>query len=317
MKVLGISGGSKNGNNDAMCKEALMGAKEAGADEIQFINLNDLHLEHCTGCTACVMSLMSGNGGACVIKDDFEWLRDKMMDADAIVWSIPIFEKGASGLFRTITDRMGPRNDKAMIIVGSKIAEGRMAEGKGGKLPDQRMLKDKVVSYIGIGGSDWSTRIQCDFFNQSLTPAWKVIDTVTFSWSKCIIMEDEKVNRSHKIGVDLANAAKDYEAAKWIGDPGICPHCHCRNFYLADDAKHATCCACGLVGEIKVSDGGKLSFTFPPETEVLAHDTLSGKFKHVDDIKENEGKLMEWKQTDEFKQKKQTYIDFISPMKPE
>lgn len=315
MKVLGISGGSKNGNNDAMCKEALMGAKEAGADEIEFINLNDLHLEHCTGCTACVMSLMSGNGGACVIKDDFEWLRDKMMDADAIVWSIPIFEKGASGLFRTITDRMGPRNDKAMIIVGSKIAEGRMAAGQGGKLPDQRMLKEKVVSYIGIGGSDWSTRIQCDFFNMALTPAWKVIDTQVFSWSKCIVMEPEKVSRSHEIGVELAEAAKDYEAAKWIGDPGICPHCHCRNFYIGEGT-HATCCACGLEGEMVLKDG-KITFEFPKESEGLAHDTLSGKFKHVDEIKENEGKLMDWKKTDEFKQKKQAYIDFISASKPE
>ena len=58
-------------------------------------------------------------------------------------------------------DRMGPRNDKAMIIVGSKIAEET-----GGKAPDQRMLKDKVVSYIGVGGSDWSTRIQCDFLTR-------------------------------------------------------------------------------------------------------------------------------------------------------
>lgn len=65
-----------------MCKEALMGAKENGA-EIEFINLNELHLEHCTGCTACVMSLMSGKGGKCPVKDDFEWLRDKMMDATA------------------------------------------------------------------------------------------------------------------------------------------------------------------------------------------------------------------------------------------
>lgn len=256
------------------------------------------------------MSLMSGKGGACPLKDDFEWLRDKMMDADGIVWAIPIFEKGASGLFRTITDRMGPRNDKAMIIVGSKIAEET-----GGTLPDQRMLKEKVVSYIGIGGSDWSTRIQCDFFNQSLTPAWTVVDTEVFPWSKCIVMEDEKVKRSHQIGVDLANAAKDIENAKWIGDPGICPHCHCRNFYLNDDATKAICCACGLEGEIKVTDG-KVSFHFDPETEHHAHDLLSGKFIHVDDIKENEGKLMEWKKTDEFKQKKQKYIDFISASKP-
>ena len=310
MKILGISGGSRNGNNDAMCKEALMGAKEVGA-EVEFINLNELHIEHCTGCTACVMSLMSGKGGLCPIKDDFEWLREKMMDADGIVWSIPIFEKGASGLFRTIMDRMGPRNDKGMIIIGSKIAEET-----GGKAPDQRMLKEKVVSYIGVGGSDWSTRIQCDFLNQALTPAWTVVDTEVFPWSKCIVMEDEKVQRSHQIGVDLANAAKDIENAKWIGDPGICPHCHCRNFYLSDDAKHAVCCACGLEGEIKVEDG-KVSFHFDPETEHHAHDTLSGKFIHCDDIKENEGKLLEWKKSDVFKQKKQAYIDFISSSKPE
>lgn len=311
MKVLGISGGSKDGNNDAMCKEALMGAKEASADEIQFINLNDLHLEHCTGCTACVMSLMSGKGGACILKDDFEWLRDKIMDADAIVWSIPIFEKGASGLFRTITDRFGPRNDRAMVIVGSKIAEETH-----GTLPDQRILKDKVVSYIGIGGSDWSTRIQCDFFNQSLTPMWKTIDTAVFPWSKCIVMEGDKVKRSHKIGVELANAAKDYDSAKWVGDPGVCPHCHCRNFYLNDEANNAICCACGLEGEIKVKNG-KVSFEFPSQTEALAHDTITGKFKHVDDIKENEGKLMDWKKTDEFKSKKKVYSDFITAMEPE
>ena len=89
-----------------------------------------------------------------------------------------------------------------------------------------------------------------------------------------------------------------------------------QEFYLSDDAAQATCCACGLVGEIKVEDG-KLSFHFDPETEFHAHDLLSGKFIHVDDIKENEGKLMEWKKTEEFKQRKQAYIDFISSSKPQ
>jgi len=46
MKILGISGGSKNGTNDAMCREALMGAKEMGA-EVEFIHLLDLNLKPC------------------------------------------------------------------------------------------------------------------------------------------------------------------------------------------------------------------------------------------------------------------------------
>lgn len=32
MKILGISGGTKNGANDCMCKEALLAAKEQGAE---------------------------------------------------------------------------------------------------------------------------------------------------------------------------------------------------------------------------------------------------------------------------------------------
>ena len=90
MKILGISGGNKNGANDCMCKEALLAAKEQGA-EIEFVRLMDLDIKHCTGCKACVMSLFSGRGNMCVLKDDFQWLLDKMLDADGIIFSIPIF----------------------------------------------------------------------------------------------------------------------------------------------------------------------------------------------------------------------------------
>ena len=108
MKILGISAGRKNGNNDSMCKEALIEAKKLGA-EVEFVRLMDLDIKHCTGCTACVKSLMSGRGNMCVLKDDFDWLLDKMLDADGILFSIPIFEKGAPGIFHTIVDRFGPR----------------------------------------------------------------------------------------------------------------------------------------------------------------------------------------------------------------
>ena len=104
MKILGISSGSKNGNNDAMCKEALMGAKETGA-EVEFINLHNLELKYCTGCISCVISLFTGKGSRCVLKDDFEWLLDKMLDADGIVFASPVFVKGTPGIFHTLIDR--------------------------------------------------------------------------------------------------------------------------------------------------------------------------------------------------------------------
>ncbi len=310
MKVLGISAGTKNGNNDAMCKEALMGAKEQGA-EIEFIRLLDLDLKHCTGCIACVSTLMSGKGGICSLKDDFEWLRDKMFDADAIVFSVPIFEKGAAAIFRTLTDRFGPRTDKGMNIIATKIAEAT-----GGKAPDQRALKEKAVSYMGIGGSDWSTRTKCDFEMLSMIPMWKTIDNEVFEWSKCIIMEDEKIQKAHEIGVNLAKAAADYEKAEYLGDKGICPHCHNREIYLNDDATKAICCLCGIQGEIKVVDG-KVTFEFPEEMLAHSHNTLPGKFEHADDIKRNEGKLLEWKKTPEYKERLDKYKAFITATVPQ
>ena len=175
MKILGISFGTKNGTNDSLCMEALMGAKEKGGD-VEFIQMSTLNIRHCTGCCACAKTLLSGKGNMCTIKDDdFEWLLDKMLDADGIIISDPIFEEGASGLFHTITDRFGPRTDRGNNVIGTKIAQET-----GGKIPDPRLLKDKVISYIGVGGSDWGTRVQCEHAMHALTPMWKVISLQRF-----------------------------------------------------------------------------------------------------------------------------------------
>ena len=97
-KILGVSFGTKNGNNDSICKEALKGAQESGC-EVEFIRAQDLDIKHCTGCIACVKALMSGRGNMCIHKDDFDWLAYKMFTSDGIIMVDPIFETGASGLF--------------------------------------------------------------------------------------------------------------------------------------------------------------------------------------------------------------------------
>ena len=86
MKILGISAGTKNGSNDAMCREALMGAKEMGA-EVEFINLFDLNIQHCTGCVACVNAMFGTGRKVCVLKDDFGWLLERMLEADGIMFA--------------------------------------------------------------------------------------------------------------------------------------------------------------------------------------------------------------------------------------
>ena len=250
MKIVGVSLGTRNGSNDAMCKEALIAAQEAGA-EVSFIHLHDWDIQYCTGCVACSRGLVMGKGNICTRKDEFDDFRSILLDADGVLIVDPIFEKGASALFHSLMDRFGPRMDRGMNLVATKIAEN----DPNAKPVDPRLLKDKVISFIGIGGSDWATAIEYDHRMLSISPAWTVIDNDKFAWSKNIIMEDEKVERVREIGRNLAAAAADIEAASYKGDKGVCPHCHGKNFYFPGQTNDAICMMCGIEGKLEIVDG--------------------------------------------------------------
>ena len=309
MKIVGVSLGTKNGNNDTMCRVALEAAQKAGA-EVEFIHLLDWNIEDCTGCVACSRGLVMGKGNICSRRDDFDAFRDILLDADGVLMVGPIFESGASGLFHTVCDRFGPRMDRGMNIIGDQISKAN-----GGPGVDPRLLQDKVISFVGIGGSDWACRVQTDHAMIAMTGAWKIIDNDFFSWSKDVIMHDDKIARMQEIGRNLAEAASDIAAAKYMGKPGVCPHCQCSNFWLVPGTTKAVCELCGLEGEIVVEDGA-WKFVFPAEEEHKAHDTISGKFLHADDIKENEGRLMNLGKDPEFKARKKYYTDLFQPTPP-
>lgn len=312
MKILGVSGGRKDGNNDAMCREALMGAQEVGA-EIEFIRLLDLDLRPCTGCNACTYQIMQGKKATCTIKDDFAWLNDKLLDADGVIFTIPIFEKGALAAFKILNDRFGgPNHDRGLNTLCKIISEKNGNEG-----PDPRLFRDdKFVSFIAIGGSDWNTRVSVDERLLALVPIWKVVDDEVFAWSLGIVVEDEKVAKCHEIGVNIANACADPEQFEYKGEKGICPHCNSRNFFLNDDCTKAICELCGIEGTMKIVDG-TMKFEFTEEAEKHAHDTLSGKMMHAEDIGRFEAKLSESKKSPEYKIRMNRYRKFIQATKPE
>jgi multimeric flavodoxin WrbA len=310
MKIIAISGGTKDGSNDAMAREALMGAKEAGA-EIEFIRLHDLDLKPCTGCIACVNSLMGGGNGDCIIRDDLKWLDEKLLDADGVIWVMPIFEKGAPAIMHIVQDRLfGPSHD-----TGTNMVAGFIAKEKGKPGPDQRKFRKKATSFISIGGSDWSTRVSCDMNLVAMCPMWKVIDDLVFQWSKSIILDDDAVAKCHQVGVNIAKACMDIENAEYLGDKGVCGNCHSRNFYLEADGS-AVCEVCGIVGKLVPAEGG-YEFEFEPEQLQLAHTSVPGKMKHMDDIAHYEGRLAQQKKTPEFRERVEKYKSFIKASVPE
>ena len=311
MKVLAISGGFKDGNNDAMAREALMGAKEQGA-EIEFIRLLDLDLKPCTGCISCVGGMMRGGTGDCVIKDDMKWLSEKIFSADGLIFVMPVFEKGMPAVMHLVQDRLfGPSYDPGPSTIAIEIAKGT-----GGPGPDQRKLVRKVVSFIAIGGSDWASLASAAMNLLAMARAWKVIDNSVFKWSKSIVMNDESVSKCHDIGRNIAIAASlGADKAEYNGDPGICPECYSRNFYVNDDPKETVCLVCGVTGELIQTDG-KIRFVVPEEQFEHSHFRMSGKFEHMDDIKRIEMELIENKKTEEYRNRMGKYKSIIQASKP-
>ena len=98
-KVLILSGSPrKGGNSDTLCDEFMKGAIEAG-NEVEKIFVAGKNIGYCKGCYACK------DTGVCVIKDDMAEVLQKMLDADVIVLSSPVYFYSISAQLKAVIDR--------------------------------------------------------------------------------------------------------------------------------------------------------------------------------------------------------------------
>ena len=99
MKVLGFSGSPRvNGNTDLLLKELLKGAKDAGA-ETELIRVRSIEFDPCISCNRCFKT------GRCEVKDGFQPILDKILEADHIVLASPIYFMGLSAWAKALVDR--------------------------------------------------------------------------------------------------------------------------------------------------------------------------------------------------------------------
>ncbi len=108
MKILLINGSPKGkGSNTYKLSKAfiegmtLLADGEASVEELQ---VNRLDLKPCLGCFCC----WNKTPGECVIKDDMKEVIDKLLWADAIIWSFPLYYFNVPGGLKTLIDRQLP-----------------------------------------------------------------------------------------------------------------------------------------------------------------------------------------------------------------
>lgn len=99
-KVLILSGSPrKGGNSDLLCDELMRGAKEKGHD-VEKIRVAEKKIGYCLGCYYCQKS-----GGVCAVKDDMAEVLQKMIDADVIVLSSPVYFYSIDAQLKAVIDR--------------------------------------------------------------------------------------------------------------------------------------------------------------------------------------------------------------------
>lgn len=101
-KVLIIAGSPrKNGNSDILAEQFAKGAEEAG-NEVEIVYLREKKINYCIGCLVCQTK------GECFQKDDANSLLPKMMEADVVCFSCPVYYYSVCGQMKVFLDRMNP-----------------------------------------------------------------------------------------------------------------------------------------------------------------------------------------------------------------
>ena len=101
-KVLVISTSLRNNSNsDALADEFIRGAQESG-NQVEKVSLRGKTINYCRGCFACLTT------GRCAIRDDTNAIVEKMLHADVLVFSSPIYYYEMCGQMKTLLDRANP-----------------------------------------------------------------------------------------------------------------------------------------------------------------------------------------------------------------
>jgi multimeric flavodoxin WrbA len=99
MKILGIlSSLRKGGNTEFLLDIALKEAEKNGVQVLK-ASLRGKSIAPCNACAKCNPS------GECVLKDDMREIYQKMLEADGILWTTPVYFWSMTGQAKIVLDR--------------------------------------------------------------------------------------------------------------------------------------------------------------------------------------------------------------------
>ncbi len=144
MNLLAIVGSGRKGKaTDTLVDRAIEGVKsKAPNSQVKKLHLMDHDIQFCRNCLACRDSQTEDPAAKCTIRDDMDYIREDVLNADALIFGTPVHMGYATAVIMTFLERICwtfgkpgrkvftiqgcpmPRSDKkrkAVIIVTSGI----------------------------------------------------------------------------------------------------------------------------------------------------------------------------------------------------
>lgn len=239
MRIIGLSCGRRNGNNELLLKHAMTQARAVSGAELEIIRLQDLELKDCIGCETCMRGLTIGGDGLCVVRDDdMGWLADRVKEADALILATPIYDLIPTGTVITLLNRV--------LGIGKEYQAYCRAH-------------PKVGAAIALGGSDWINLAEplMDLAVRNLSKGCIIVDKMVVGHNPApamVVLDDAAVERAQTLGRRVGSALLDREHAAFAGDPGICPGCHC-SLLEPRGGDRVGCPFCDAEGTVEVTAG--------------------------------------------------------------
>jgi multimeric flavodoxin WrbA len=194
-------------------KQAFKGIEAKCGAETNFIRLQEAHIKECTGCETCMINHIKGNAEfRCIHKreeDHFFFIEQKLREADALIFSMPIYNILPVGIAVKYMNKLHASGDYRQAIGQKKI----------------------VSATITIGGSDWTNF--ADTIGNLITTSFSggyhtLVDSLNVSFipsSGAVLLDDQLMARAYELGENVAEALMKGKT-EYNGPENVCPYCH-------------------------------------------------------------------------------------------
>ena len=194
IKIVAIYGSPRRkGNTATLLREAIRGARESGA-VVEEVVLRDQKISPCLEIYGCKET------GECAIKDDFQKVRDLILEAQGLILASPIFFYSVSAHTKILMDRFqslwvkkywiekNPKNQKNIQRKGLFISVGAT---KGKKLFDGALLS---IRY---------------FFDTLDMELWKALQYRQLDFEGDVLKHPEYIEEAFETGKEFVEALEE------------------------------------------------------------------------------------------------------------